>query len=361
MSNRLFLDVHVLQTVPPSCINRDDTGSPKTAVYGGVTRARVSSQSWKKAMRDAFRDMFPQELLALRTKKLVTLLAGEIQQAGDSGDAQRAAQAIMRHTKVAVDEIGTDALFFISWAQVKALARLANTLPAVLAANPTADERRTAVQAVRDALVQDPGIDVALFGRMVANDPSLNTDACAQVAHAISTHKASNEYDYFTAVDDLAPEDNAGAAHIGTVEFCSSTLYRYATVALHELRKSLAEDTAQAAAGFVRAFVTSMPTGKQNTFANRTLPDAVLVTLREDMPINLVGAFEKPISAGEEGFVARSIQALVAHAQRLYDDYAGAPARSFVIGEGLSALGERVSLPQLLDALRSDLERRFGQ
>jgi CRISPR-associated protein Cas7/Cse4/CasC subtype I-E len=130
------------------------------------------------------------------------------------------------------------------------------------------------------ALRLNPGIDIALFGRMVADDPTLNTDACAQVAHSISTHKVSNEYDYFTAVDDFSSEDSAGAGHIGTVEFNSSTLYRYATVAVHELYKQLAGDTADAVCEFVRAFICSMPTGKQNTFANRTLPDAVLVALR---------------------------------------------------------------------------------
>ena len=49
--SHLYVDVHVLQTVPPSCVNRDDTGSPKTAVYGGAVRARVSSQAWKRAVR----------------------------------------------------------------------------------------------------------------------------------------------------------------------------------------------------------------------------------------------------------------------------------------------------------------------
>ena len=90
--DRLYVDIHVLQTVPPSCINRDDTGSPKTAVYGGATRARVSSQSWKKAMRDMFRDLFPEESLSLRTKKIVSLLADELKKAGMEGDLAETAK-----------------------------------------------------------------------------------------------------------------------------------------------------------------------------------------------------------------------------------------------------------------------------
>jgi len=353
--DRLYVDIHVLQTVPPSCINRDDTGSPKTAVYGGVTRARVSSQSWKKAMRDMFRDLFPEESLSLRTKKIISLLADELKKAGMEGDLAETAKKAFElvELKIKNEDVGTDALFFISRAQAKALAKFIHERPELLKDKISKAEK----EAMKAALQENPGIDIALFGRMVADDPTLNTDASAQVAHAISTHKVINEYDYFTAVDDLAPEDNAGAAHIGTVEFNSSTLYRYATVAVHALKEQLAEDTADAVAGFVRAFITSMPTGKQNTFANRTLPDAVVVALRKDQPVNLVGAFERPVQAGEDGHAARSIQALVDQAQRLYQEYAGEPARTYVIGKGLETLGESVSLPQLLASLKTTLEK----
>lgn len=353
MTDRLFVDVHVLQTVPPSCVNRDDTGSPKTAVYGGVTRSRVSSQAWKKAMRDMFPELLSGEMLGLRTKKIVSLMAEELKLAGLNGDLPEIAIKVLTVAGLTIKNaaVGTDALFFISRAQARAMAALAMNHPGILGANPSREEK----EAVHSALRENPGLDIALFGRMVADDPSLNTDACAQVAHAISTHKVSNEYDYFTAVDDLAPENNAGAAHIGTVEFNSSTLYRYATVAVHELKKHLAEDTAEAVAGFVRAFVTSMPTGKQNTFANRTLPDAVVVTMRTDQPLNMAGAFEKPVSAGEEGYVERSAQALAAHAQRLYRDYSGAPIKTFVVGENLKELGTVLSFDRLLAGLKAEL------
>lgn len=356
-NNRLYLDVHVLQTVPPSCVNRDDTGSPKTAVYGGMTRARVSSQSWKRAVRMMFRELLPSEELSMRTKKIVGMVADEIRKLDIGIDPETSAQRILENAglKIKSLEKGTDALFFLSVAQAKALAKLAMENPETTEEKPLKEAR----EKVQNALKQFPGIDVALFGRMVADDPSLNTDACAQVAHAISTHKVSNEYDYFTAVDDLSAEDTAGAGHIGTVEFNSSTLYRYATVAVHELHKQLGDDTIGAVNQFVRAFVCSMPTGKQNTFANRTLPDTILVALRKDQPINFVGAFEKPVPASDEGYVTASAKRLVAHAMSIYKSFAKKPALSLVTGELLSELGSVQSLEELLSSLTDGLHERL--
>ena len=223
-NERLFLDVHILQTVPPSCVNRDDTGSPKSAIYGGANRARVSSQSWKKAMRGMFEELMPQDSLGKRTKRIVSMVEKEIQKLGGIENAEEAAINILTAAglKIKSAEKGTDALFFMSAAQAKALAKVAVEDPDTIKSTPSAEAKKKAKQ----ALIESPGVDIALFGRMVADEPSLNTDACAQVAHSISTHKVSREYDYFTAVDDLSPEDNTGAGHIGTVEFNSSTLYQ---------------------------------------------------------------------------------------------------------------------------------------
>ena len=357
-NQRLYVDVHILQTVPPSCVNRDDTGSPKTAVYGGATRARVSSQSWKRAMRVMFKDLFLPEKLGMRTKRIVGMVASEIQKLETAADPEATAQKILETAglKIKSPEKGTDALFFLSVAQAKALAELATRDPETIMEKPSRDARAKAQEALR----QCPGVDIAFFGRMVADDPSLNTDACAQVAHSISTHKVSNEYDYFTAVDDLSPEDTAGAGHIGTVEFNSSTLYRYATVAVHELHKQLKDDTVDATSEFVRAFACSMPTGKQNTFANRTLPDAILVTLRTDQPINFVGAYERPVPASDEGYVAASAKRLAAHAANVYRDFAGEPELSLVTGGLLSGQGTVLPLHELLDTLADELNRHLG-
>ncbi len=360
-NDRLYVDVHVLQTVPPSCVNRDDTGSPKTAIYGGAVRARVSSQCWKKAMRDMFEDIFPKGNLAARTKHIVQMVADEIQKLGAVDDPEATAEQILKNAglKIKSAEKGTDALFFMSYAQAKALAKLVAEDPETIGNNPSRETKAK----IQSALREFPGIDIALFGRMVADDPTLNTDACAQVAHSISTHKVSNEYDYFTAVDDLSPEDNAGAGHIGTVEFNSSTLYRYATVAVHELYTQLKDGTAEAISGFVRAFVCSMPTGKQNTFANRTLPDAVLITLRTDQPINLVGAFERPVRAGrnnDEGYLKASTQSFVIHTKDVYKNWLKEPELSLVTGDLLAELGGIHPLNESLDLLVKELHKRIG-
>ena len=197
MKKRLYVDFHVLQTVPPSCINRDDTGSPKTAIYGGVTRARVSSQAWKHAMRQAFveESLLDEEDVGKRTKKVTELVEKEIAALAPEKDAAKLAKKTLDNAGIKNDEKGTKALFFISQAQIKSLAQLA--------VEECADKKE-----YKKALSTAPSVDIALFGRMVADDPSLNFDAAAQVAHSISTHAVQNEYDYFTAVDDCQVEDN---------------------------------------------------------------------------------------------------------------------------------------------------------
>jgi CRISPR system Cascade subunit CasC len=348
MNNRLFVDIHVLQTVPPSCINRDDTGSPKIAIYGGVTRARVSSQCWKRAVRLMFKDLYPDEQLAYRTKRIVDMVANEIRSLDANADAEAMATAILKSAglKIKDSEKTTSALFFMSMAQAKALARLALEDPETVQKSPSKEAKQKVIRTLNEY----PGIEIALFGRMVADEPSLNTDACAQVAHSISTHRVTNEYDYFTAVDDLSPEDSTGAGHIGTVEYNSSTLYRYATVAVHALGEHLEDETATAVKNFVYAFVCSMPDGKQNTFANRTLPDAVMVTLRRNQPINLVGAFEQAVPPSEKGYVLESAKRLATHAKSVYENFAGYPLLSLTTGAPLAetGIGETVTLDELL-------------
>lgn len=345
MKNNIYVDVHVLQTVPPSCINRDDTGSPKTAIYGGAVRARVSSQAWKHAVREMFMDEMESDQVGSRTKKLIPLIAGEIRKINPDADAEKLAEDTLSFLGLNKKSGDASALFFISHAQVEALAKLA--------ADNNKDKKE-----YQKALKENPSVDMILFGRMVASDPSLNYDAAAQVSHSISTHAVHNEYDYFTAVDDLSAEDNAGAGHLGTVEFNSSTLYRYANVNVHELRRFLGEGTADAVRKFIRAFVCSMPTGKQNTFANRTLPDVVYVTIRKDQPLNLVGAFETPIK-GTEGFMRKSENALWRYAKKMYENYVSAPELSLAVGEEICEIADKKSFSDLLDSVEKWIQENM--
>jgi len=355
MRNRFYVDIHILQTVPPSCVNRDDTGSPKTAVYGGVTRARVSSQAWKKAVRDMFKDMFAKKHVSVRTKRIQAMVAAELEALGYAGDADDAAKKVLNTAGLDDKTVagGKDApLFFMSHPQAKALAQLAMN-------NPKADKKT-----VQQALNSAPGVDLALFGRMVADDANLNIDASCQVAHAISTHKVLNEYDYFTAVDDFPPEEktDAGAAMISTVEYNSSTLYRYATIAAHDLCKQLGnvEATAKTVRAFVDAFARSMPTGKINTFANRTPPSAVYVAIRQDQPLNLVGAFERPIKASDEGYVKESAKALVRKANEA-KQWIAQPWVSLAVGEVIGGIEGVERMSDTLGELLSHLENKLGE
>ena len=357
MSKNLYVDFHVLQTVPPSCVNRDDTGSPKTAVYGGVRRARVSSQSWKHAMRESFKQYFKEEELGFRTKNIVDMVAKEILSVDGTiteKDAVVRAVKILNKAGVTTTPEGqAKALFFLGAKQAKNLAELA------------LKEEEPDKKAAKAALQKEVAIEVALFGRMVADDPVLNEEASSQVAHSISTHKVENEYDFYTAVDDLSKEEHAGAGMMGTMEYNSSTLYRYATVAVHNLKKQLAnqDEVLEKAIGeFARAFITSMPTGKVNTFANHTLPYSVLVTLREDQPISLVGAFEEPVKAGDEGYEKKSAKRLENYAQNVYSDFASAPIKSYVIGEHLIGLNaEKLSVSKLVASIGKEVSAYLSE
>ncbi len=341
---RTYIDVHVVQTVPPSNLNRDDTGSPKTAFYGGVRRARVSSQAWKRATRTAFRDVLDLSLLGVRTRRVVELVAEEIRrQNSDVGweAAITAAEGVLgkagiklkpARKKEAPQESGY--LLFLSRRQVQNLAA------AALAAHD-GGEHLVNVKQLADT---EHSVDLALFGRMVADTRDLDVDAAVQVAHAISVHAVEEQFDYFTAVDDhkaADEEEDAGAAMIGTVEFNSSTLYRYATIDVVRLAENLGDPAAVRAAveAFVGCFVTSMPTGKQNTFANRTLPDAVLVQVRDDQPVNYVGAFEEAI-VSPSGRVALAVDRLAEHARELDQAYGLHAVESFAAGPKARPLGE---------------------
>ncbi len=350
---RIYLDVHAIQTVPPSCVNRDDAGSPKTAVYGGIQRARVSSQSWKRAIRQMFQEDFSEAELGVRTKKIVDMVATEIRGIDETIAEEKAkelAEKVLKACNVSTKNGEAEALFFLSRKQAHNLADL------------ILQNEKPSKKEAQAMISQNHSIDIALFGRMVAKEASLNADASAQVAHSISTHRVDNEYDYYTAVDDLATEGNAGAGMIGVVEFNSSTMYRYATVAIHDLHRELADEkevTAKAVAEFVKAFITSMPTGKQNTFANRTLPDAVLVTLRSDQPINFVGAFEKPVRGSGEGYAQPSICRLRDYAKKVYETFAEAPDNTWSIGMGDSA--ENLKLTDMLLDLQATVVQKLQE
>lgn len=314
-----FVDIHILQDLPPSNINRDDNGTPKQCTYGGVQRLRVSSQSWKRSTRLAFEDLglIPEENLGVRTRRVIALFAAEFRKWGVADDetATQLATAVVAPLKIKPGKKADQGayLLFFSRPQVDDLVEKVMALREQW--EPVIADTK-ALATIVDGL-DVPGVvghghslDVALFGRMVADLPEINVDAAAQVAHAISTHATQNQFDYFTAVDDFQNDSGSetGSGMIGTIEFNSATMYRFATVSTRQLSENLNDPstTPQGVVDFIKAFALSMPTGHQTSYAAHTRPAAVVVSVRKDQPVNLVSAFEKPVWSPRQGMVEES-------------------------------------------------------
>lgn len=348
----LYLDINVLQTVPSSNLNRDDTGAPKTAIYGGVTRSRVSSQSWKRAVRQAFRTESndAQWLKSSRTLKAPTLLAKKIQELDSSiseEDAIKKNIDVFSKAGIKIDKKTnqTKALLLISDGQLEKLAK-------AISEDENVDKKE-----IKKIFKEDNSLDLALFGRMVADNPDLNVDAACQVAHAVSTHEVVPEFDYFTAVDDEKESETAGSAMIGSLEYNSSTLYRYANINLRELVHNIGSRLSiEGTKLFIKDFILSMPTGKENTFANKTIPQYVLITLRDDTPVNLVSAFEEPVKS-RDGFVRKSIERL----EKEYSDtesFVDKPLYSIVLSKYDSSITNKA---QDLASMIEDVSEIVGE
>ncbi|GAA1924438.1 type I-E CRISPR-associated protein Cas7/Cse4/CasC [Streptomyces sodiiphilus] len=397
--SRTILDLHVIQTVPPSNINRDDTGAPKTAVYGGVRRSRVSSQAWKRATREAFTELLEPAELGVRTRKVAELVADSIQQQDDTVERAEAVKLAAETVQIATgskievpkrkaksakdaDATDTDAeqaapessyLMFLSSRQRDGLAELALRGREDIKAFFKSKENKAEAKQIANTR---HSVDIALFGRMVADAADINVDASTQVAHAISVHAAETEADYYTAVDDRNTDEESGAGMIGTVEFNSATLYRYAALNVDQLAKNLgpgirdddpaADPVRRAVEAFVRGFISSMPTGKVNTFGNHTLPDAVVVKLRSDRPISFVGAFEQP-TKGDSGHVREACEKLAKYipdVESTYDAAEGTETWVMRVGDAtadLAGLGTEVTLSELVTAVGRAVQQRREQ
>ncbi|WP_284850111.1 type I-E CRISPR-associated protein Cas7/Cse4/CasC [Corynebacterium rhinophilum] len=376
----LTIDIHALQTLPPSLINRDDTGAPKSAVYGGVPRQRVSSQAWKRAIRKYFESEIDAESVGDRSKRLPEKIARKVQE-HEGWDAERAQKEVAELFKAAGIKTEVDAkrikalkdseetteeeLAAAQYPQTKYLLFLSphqieRAAEAIIAADGEKIKKKDALE----ILDTQHSVDMALFGRMVADDAAYNVDAAVQVAHALGIHASAPEFDYFTAVDDLAEEgEETGAGMIGTVQMMSSTLYRYATVNLDGLTQNLdsAENAKQAAVNFVDAFIKSMPTGKINTFANQTMPELIYIAVRDTRPVSLVTAFEEPVepTTGQSLRVAGA-EALAKEETEFEENYGLQPKAAFVVGlsearQAFAHIAEEVTLPELSQRLSSAL------
>lgn len=312
-----FIDIHILQSVPASCINRDDSGQPKTVTYGGALRSRVSSQAWKRATRMRFEQesesiATDEEFLkTYGTKNLVRLIAHEMQAQKNDLDENEALDTAKECLSVALstskfesgkgkDPYQTKTRYVMSLGQIRNLANYCLT-------HNQSDFAKDKTE-IKKLVTSQNSLALSLFGRMVADDESLNVDASCQVAHAFTVNAISPQFDYFTAVDDFS--DQQGSAFIQSAGYSTGVFYRYANINVSELEHNLGNDLVKKGiALFLKDFALSMPTGKENSFANTTLPSYIEFDIRDTQPVNYASAFEKPI-ASKAGYMDKAVEAL---------------------------------------------------
>ncbi|MDV2077391.1 type I-E CRISPR-associated protein Cas7/Cse4/CasC [Marinobacter xestospongiae] len=297
---RTRIEYHILQSFPVTCLNRDDVGAPKSAIVGGVPRARVSSQCWKRQVRLAMQDFDVK--LGIRTKKAESIFTKACQEAGASEEL-----AAECGSKIA-GQLTDDTLLFVSETEAAAFAAYAadNEFDAgKIKDKELAKIAKKALNPAEDAL------DIALFGRMVAKAADMNVEAAASFAHAISTHKVSNEVEFFTALDDLPGED-ARSAHMGSLEFNSATYYRYISLDLGQLAQTMGEaDLKEAIAAFTKALFVAVPSARQTTQSGASPWEFARVLVRKGQRLQV--PFETPVKAREGGYLQPSVEMLTSY------------------------------------------------
>ncbi len=344
MSNSgVKIEVHLIQNFAPSNLNRDDTGQPKSAYFGGFRRARVSSQCGKRAAREWWRERGT-VAVGERTKRLQQLIEEKLSE----DDAFMKVAANEEERKTAIGDFvstyyaapdkkkpeSTSVLIFISPEEIEVCAA------AIMEMWPKIEKRKDVDARIKASRIS---ADIALFGRMLAEQPGRNTDGACQVAHPISTHKVDMEMDFYTAVDDLNPEEETGAGMMGIIGFNSACYYRYALVDRDQLARNLtgkterkdgewaqrleAEDYREAdgvIGAFLEAIVYAIPSGKQNSFAAQNLPSFGLFVRREGgVPVSLANAFAKPVRPrkDDDDLIGLSVDALTKHWETIAEVY----------------------------------------
>ena len=344
------LELHILQSVPVTCLNRDDLGSPKTAFFGGVQRARVSSQSWKRAIREYAHEISPY-FEGKRSRLIIEPLKDELVKLGKSEEdalemAKKVADKLsnLDSEKVKAGKLQVKTLYFTSLAEIETIAKASiledkiNALSDQIIQAKKDDNKEIEKElnknkkelsskkkslATPGAWIKDAA-DLALFGRMVANDHSLTIEGAAMFNHPISTHKIDNELDFFAAVDDWQKKGDSGAGMTGTLEFNSSVYYRFVALNMDMLadKEHLAcmtiGERKKVVSAFIRAILEAVPgmtesnSGRKNSMNGYTRPSYVLGIIREKgHPIQFINAFEEPVWTGAgRGIMKASIEKL---------------------------------------------------
>ena len=326
------LEFHILQSFPVTCLNRDDVGAPKTAIVGGTTRARVSSQCWKRQVRLAMRDFGVK--LGIRTKLIGELIAKACSEIGATPEQAQACgikieQIFIKNNKddkktkrnkgvnkdeqiaedVEADEAEssekTDTLLFLSPKEVTILAEAfkANKFKPDEVIKDAKNPIKDVEKLIGKTEQHIDALDIALFGRMVAQSVKLNVEAAASFAHAISTHKVTNEVDFFTALDDKSEEQ--GSAHMGSLEFNSATYYRYVSLDIGQLWQTLAgQNIPEAIESFVKALFVAVPSARQTTQSGASPWEFARVFVRKGQRLQV--PFETAVKPQNGGFLEPS-------------------------------------------------------
>lgn len=318
----MIIELHLLQNVAPSCLNRDDANAPKDCDFGGYRRARISSQCIKRSIREEFRNTIPDKT-GFRSKLAAEKLSSKVSTMLPDKNAEEIQAAVLEllaayFAKMEKDSAKSSVLIFFDDEELDMLAEaLVNEL---VNPSPSKSKKKDSGSIAVDKIIKSvafkpSSIDIALFGRMLAENPGRNIDGSCQVAHAISTNRVAMEFDFFTAVDDLQNDSVTGAGMMGSVGFNSSCFYRYSVIHIDRLRANLVNDETalkDAVQAYISASFTAMPTGKQNSFAAHNPPSFAFAVVRNsNMPWSLANAFERPIRPDEKrGLVANSVSAL---------------------------------------------------
>lgn len=372
-----FLNVHILSSLAFANPNRDDSGAPKTAVYGGVDRSRMSSQSLKRAARLGFQERTQSaSVRSAQAADLVTdrMAANGVRIDGDTWSyVDRAVRSLVedgpKARKRSDDEEAVegeevnDKKDTLAWFSAAELDRLAVVLQQRIAND--AKWNAKAVKEIRAEVaeaVTSPSMEIAAFGRMFAASPSSATDAAIQVAHAVSTHEHWLQVDYFTAVDDLRQH---GAGHIGFAMFAGAVYYRHFCLDRAQLQANLGDEFVQLGSqvsALIESMLVELPRGKVNSTAHQSLPSLV-VAIPGSRPANCAEAFECPIktdkNAGDTGYVVPSAAALGRYVAEMASFVPGVFEGGWMGGraEAVQAFADgygeasSASLPGLVDAM----------
>jgi CRISPR system Cascade subunit CasC len=374
----MLIQIHMLQNYAPANLNRDDSGSPKSAVFGGYQRGRISSQCLKRSIRRSatFAEAFQADgLLASRTKRLPQLIADALSALGADEEARRAivervpeiGQESASRKEATLDEekLETRQLIFLSDDEVRRIAEKLLAHYREVGLKKWQDRKALKIDEITGRLGASVprSVDIAMFGRMTTSAAFEDVQAAVQVAHALSTNQITHEYDYYTAVDDLKPQDDPGAGMIGDVEFNSSTYYKYFNVHWEQLVQNLggdAEIAARAVGALIEAAAIAQPSGKQNSFAAHNLPDFVLIEVSpKNIPVSYANAFLRPVyRSGQETLMTGSINELASYSERVRRAYNLDGQRAYLSLSGAPFPGaeERESLAGLQEWAAARIE-----